>query len=194
MRRSGPWLISIPLMIAGSQVAHALAYRLAYPQAQVRWRVLESTGHGYLAFLPLAAGIVGAVLLAGCLVIVADAARRREPGPMPAWAFALLPILGFTVQEFTERWLAGSDFPWWMVLQPTFRIGLVLQLPIGLVVFALVALLVRIARRIGAALIGRTPAPVFAAAAVVSSTGVCLPRLSSLSLGWSLRGPPLPPV
>ena len=36
MRRSLAWLIAVPLMLGGSQLAHALAYRIAYPQAHVR--------------------------------------------------------------------------------------------------------------------------------------------------------------
>ena len=45
-RRTAAWLSAIPLMVAGSQVAHALAYRLVYPEAQVRLNDLIATGHG----------------------------------------------------------------------------------------------------------------------------------------------------
>lgn len=47
-RRIAAWLLSLPLMVAGSQVAHALAYQWVYPQARVRLSALLSTGHGYL--------------------------------------------------------------------------------------------------------------------------------------------------
>jgi hypothetical protein len=35
-RRAAAWLLSLPLMIAGSQVAHVLAYRFVYPNAHIR--------------------------------------------------------------------------------------------------------------------------------------------------------------
>ena len=36
MRRGVAWLAAVPLMLGGSQLAHAVAYRLVYPQAHVR--------------------------------------------------------------------------------------------------------------------------------------------------------------
>ena len=179
-------------MLAGSQVAHVFAYRLVYPEAHVRWRVLLSTGHGYFAYWPLVCGVVGGVLLVGFVVGVMDSARRRGPRPLPAWAFALLPLVGFTVQEFTERWLAGSSFPWWMVLQPTFRIGLAFQLPFALLAFLLARLLLRAAERVVRALRGRAARP--RPAGVLPewfALAVWLPRVAVLAEGHAGRGPPL---
>jgi hypothetical protein len=48
MRRSLTWLVPIPLMLAGSQAGHVLAYRWMYPQAYVRVRELLVTGHSYM--------------------------------------------------------------------------------------------------------------------------------------------------
>jgi hypothetical protein len=163
-----------------------------YPQAEVRLLVLSVSGHGYLAYLPLVLGLVGAVAAVGFVATVADSVRRRGPRPFPAWAFALLPLLGFSVQEFSERWLAGSNFPWWMVLQPTFRVGLLLQLPFGLVAYVLARLLLGAARRVATILAGgRLPSAVFSAGVALEPASLCPPRSSSLSLGWSERGPPL---
>ena len=52
-RRSAVWLLSVPLMIAGSELAHALAFRIVYPNAHARMRELLATGHGYTSYLPL---------------------------------------------------------------------------------------------------------------------------------------------
>ena len=60
-----------------------------------------------------------------------------------------MPVLCFTLQEFLERWLAGAPFPWWMVLQPTFRIGLALQLPFAVLAFLAARLLLRTADTAG---------------------------------------------
>jgi hypothetical protein len=172
--------------------AHSLAYRIVYPQAEVRLRILSASGHGYMGYAPLLFGVLAALMLVGFGAAVMDSARRRSPQPVPAWAFALLPLLGFTAQEFLERWLAGSNVPWWIVMQPTFRVGLLLQLPFAALAYGLARLLGRAAREVGAVLVGpRIPVALFSPTPVTRLAAVCLPRFSSLSLGWSERGPPL---
>src|SRR3954466_12584745 len=102
-RRAAPWLLSVPLMVAGTQVAHAFAYRIVYPNAHVRLRELVETGHGYLGYAPFAAGIGGALELVAFAWILSCAVRGRRPTRVPPWAFALLPPLGFALQEIAER-------------------------------------------------------------------------------------------
>ena len=63
--------------------------------------------------------------------------------------FAALPMLGFTLQELLERWLSGAGFPWWMVLQPTFRVGLALQIPFAIAAFLIARFAQRGAERAG---------------------------------------------
>lgn len=160
-RRMAVWLLSLPLMAAGTEVAHVVAYRLVYPNAHVRLGELLLSGHGYMVgrygYLPLLIGVAGALDLVAVGWVFAGSLRRSLQRPMPALAFALLPLLAYTLQELTERWLAGSSWPWWMVLQPTFRVGLALQLPFALVAFLVARLLLRAARGAGAA--ARTSAP-----------------------------------
>jgi hypothetical protein len=138
-------------MVAGSQVAHALAYAIVYPNAHVRLSALLSTGHGYMvgsrALLPLGLALLGAIELVGVGWVFAGSLRRSFQRPLPAWAFALLPIVGFTLQEVIERWLAAGSFPWWVVLQSTFHIGLALQLPFALAAYLLARFLFRTAER-----------------------------------------------
>src|SRR5579871_3816004 len=139
-RRAAAWLSAMPLMGAGSQVAHALAFRLVYPQAHVRLQALLATGHGYMvgypAFLPLLFGVLGGMVLVGLVWGVGcDLRRGGEHAAVPAWAFGLLPLLGFAIQEFLERWFMGVSFPWQVMLEPTFQVGLLLQLPFALVAF-----------------------------------------------------------
>lgn len=185
------WLLVVPLMLAGTEVAHALAYRLVYPQAAVRLQVLAATGHSYLSLAPLIFGIAGAIGLAGLLTNVVDAARRRGVRPVPPLAFGLLPLAAFTIQEFMERWLALGGFPWWMVLQPTFRIGLLLQLPFGLCAFLIARLLFRAARRVGVALRGAPPLALPAPRSSWHVRAVLPLRASVLASGHAGRGPPL---
>lgn len=163
-RRAAAWLLSLPLMVAGTQVAHVIAYRWVYPNAHIRLIELLATGHGYMVgthgYLPLVLGIVGAVDLVAAGWVFAGSLRRSMQRPVPAWAFALTPMLCFTLQEFLERWLAGAPFPWWMVLQPTFRIGLALQIPFALLAFLAARLLLRAADTAGRTARTRAPRPV----------------------------------
>jgi hypothetical protein len=191
VRRRSAWLIVVPLMVAGTEAAHALAYRIVYPQAAVRMQVLAASGHGYAAWLTLGMGVGGAIGLIGFACGAADAARRQTPRPVPAWAFGLLPLVGFTLQELTERWLAVGGFPWWMVEQPTFRVGLLLQLPFAVVAYGVALLLLRAARRIGFALSAERRFVVFPALArrrPPLDVAVAVP--SGLAGGHAGRGPP----
>src|SRR5437588_3270312 len=145
MRRGLVWLVALPLMLAGSQVAHVLAYRWVYPSSQVRLQELLSTGHGYMDRLPLGFGIAGAVASISLLVAVADAARGRSLRALPGWAFALLPPMAFVVQEIFERSLHSGTFVWQAVESPTFVPGLVLQFPFAAASYLIARLLLRTA-------------------------------------------------
>ena len=197
-RRAAAWLLSLPLMIAGTQVAHVLAYRWVYPNAHIRLTELLATGHGYMVgtrgYLPLVLGIVGALDLVAAGWVFAGSVRRSMQRPVPAWGFALMPLLCFTLQEFLERWLAGAPFPWWMVLQPTFRIGLALQLPFAVVAFLAARLLLRAADTAGRRTAGRWPrAPrSLASRSVGWSSGSAAPRRLAPASTHAGRGPPPP--
>jgi hypothetical protein len=198
-RRVAVWFISAPLMLAGTQVAHVFAYRLVYPNAQVRLAALLATGHGYMVggasgyagYLPLVLGLGGALELVAFGCVVAAKLRGRAGGQVPPWAFALLPLLGFCLQEFTERWLSGASFPWWMVLQPTFRVGLLLQLPFALVVFLLAGLLLRVADRVARRLAGHPlPRGLPVELGGWIARAVWPPRPAALAAGHAGRAPP----
>jgi hypothetical protein len=193
MRRSLAWLTAVPLMLAGSQVAHVLAYRWVYPSAQVRLRALLSTGHGYMDRLPLLFGIAGAVVFVSLLVVVVDAARGRSVRPLPAWAFALLPMTAFVLQEILERSLHTGTFVWQAVESPTFVPGLVLQLPFAAVAFVTAVLLLRTASAV-ARIVGRlrsAQGKQRASARVRLPAAVRLPRLAPLAGAAAGRAPPV---
>lgn len=192
-RRLAAWLLSIPLMGAGSQAAHAFAYRLVYPDARVRLRDLLETGHGYMSHAPFVAGIAGALELVAFVWIGARAVRgnRRSRVP-PPWAFALLPPLAFVLQELLERWVAGGSFPWWAFLQPTFGAGLALQVPFSLLAYLLARLLLRAARAVGPRLRTDVPRPRLACSAWVLCPELAwAPPTATWAEGRRSRGPPL---
>ena len=192
VKRFAAWSVAVPLMLAGTEVAHSLAYHLVYPEAQVRFRVLAATGHGYLGWAPLVLGLGLALAMAGLVSVGVDAARRRPTTPVAPWIFALLPLASFTLQEFLERWLVSASMPWWMVEQPTFRVGLALQLPFAALAFLVARTLLRAARTVGVAIAGGSLRVACAAGAPLPRAHTfASPRLRVASLGWGLRGPPI---
>ena len=193
MRRSLAWLVALPLMLAGSQVAHMLAYRIVYPEASIRLHALIETGHGYYGAVPLVLGVAGAVVLLSLSVSVADAARGRSVRPLPPWAFAVLPIVGFAIQEYLERWLDWGFFPWYAGAQPTFVVGIALQVPFGVLAYLAVRFMLGGARRLGLRLARVAPPRLrLAPPALLVPAAQPLPPLSSLlSRRLGRRGPPL---
>lgn len=156
MRRRLTWLVAVPLTLAGSQAAHALAYRLVFPQSTLRLHVLALTGHGYLSRLPVALAFAGSLGLVGLAAAAVDTARGRPVRDLPAAAFAVLPPLVFVLQELLELSLRTGSFGWRAVLAPTFLPGLGLQLPFALLAYLVARLLLRAAVRLGR-LLARAP-------------------------------------
>lgn len=193
MRRCLAWLVAVPLMLVGSEAAHVLAYRIAYPAVPARVHVLLVTGHGYMRWLPLAFGVAGAVVALSLLAAAADAARGRHARGLPAWAFALLTPLAWIVQEHLELLLHTGVFPWHEVGRPTFLPGLALQLPFAGLAYAAARLLLRVAEQVGHA-VARLAPPRPRLAPVTSAPPARKPflaRLQLISAGLARRGPPL---
>lgn len=193
MRRSLAWLVAIPLMLAGSQVAHVLAYRIVYPEAGVRLHALIETGHGYMSLLPVVLGVAAAIVALSLVASVLDAVRGRGVRTVPPWAFALLPVAGFAFQEYIERWLAWGFMPWYAAAQPTFLVGIALQLPFGALAYLAARFLLRSAKRLGSRLARRAPPRLRPAPSrLLVPVAQSLPPLPSLlSRRLGRRGPPV---
>ena len=186
--------LSLPLMAGGSLLAHALSYRLAFPDARTLERDLAATGHGYLdhvAFLLAPAVAVGLVAL---VLAVLDGARRRPARRVPAWPFALLPPLGFAAQEHLERLFHDGSVPWHAAGERTFVVGLALQLPFALLAWLAARVLLAGARQLGQALARRRNSrPRLAPPLLLPSLSPVRPLSPApLALGYGERGPPLP--
>jgi hypothetical protein len=186
MRQRLAWGVALPLALAGTQAAHALAYALVYPQASLRGAALATTGHSYFAWLPfvLGGGAACALLSLGGAVIAA--ARGRSAHVAPAWVFGLLAPTVFVLQEVIELSLHIGTVGWRAILAPTFLPGLALQLPFALAAYLVARLLLRAATALGRAL--AVPRPVWLTASyglrpLVLLRGVLLRSLAA-------RGPP----
>jgi hypothetical protein len=193
-RRVLAWFLSVPLIVAGVEGGHWLAYRIVYPDPYVRAQALNDSGHSYLSYLPLFFAIVGAVALCafGWRVF------RRGAADLGTAQVSLLPFLcvsplAFALQECIERLFVGG-WPFAAALAPTFMPGLLFQLPFALVAFLLARWLLRAADRLRVFLCGRgaLPAPLLQRVRVRAFPAVDLSRRAALAGGVGERGPPWP--
>jgi hypothetical protein len=180
------WTLVAPLLALATLAGHQGGYRLAIRDPQARADALAHDGHGYFAYLPIATG----ALVAIAVLAVACRARGRARGTVSLWAAAVLPPLGFALQEVLERLVhaqahGGHVLPF---AEPAFLTGLALQLPFAVLALLLARKLQRLADTIAArtlpprrwALLPERPCP------EVPS----LPRPRPLALARSVRGPP----
>jgi hypothetical protein len=193
MRRGLTWVLVLPAIAAGSQVAHAIAYWWAYPQASLRFTELAESGHGYLAYAPAAVAFLAAAQVIGFVGVVLDRLRGRPARSLPAWTFLLVPEVGFVLQEHLERFIVAGTFPWWTALEPSFWRGLVLQVPLGVAAYLIARILLRTAETLADAVGARRARPISLRrpAAVLRPTNVFLPRRAPLACLAADRAPPL---
>jgi hypothetical protein len=193
MSRRLTWLLTSPLLVGGVLAGHWLAYRAAIGDPHARAHALDVTGHAYLDYAPTIAGICLALVLTA-LVLRVSASFRGAPRTAPPAAFAALPLLAFTLQEHLERFVHSGELPWTAAFEPTFALGIAVQLPFAFAALLIAEVLDALAHAVGAALataapprvvLGLPPALPFAAVAV--------PRLAVLARGYSGRAPPLAP-
>jgi hypothetical protein len=145
--RRGLWLLSLPLAVAGWLAAHCLAYTLVAPHDD----------HGGVGAAPI---LIACAITAMLAVAVHDGLRRAAPAHVPAWPVALVPPLGFTVQEHLERLIELNELPMATVLEPVFLVGLALQLPVALLVLTLARGVLAIGYALGRELgVARAPRP-----------------------------------
>jgi hypothetical protein len=133
-------------------------------------------------------GAVALSLLRACF----DSARGRSPAHVPGWRFAALPLLGFALQEHLERLFHDGAFPVGAALEPTFALGLALQLPFALAALVVARVLLGAARELGRALAtlaaaGPRPRPL---RSDFPAPVADRPRVATAALGYGERGPP----
>jgi hypothetical protein len=194
VRRQAAWLTALPVVVASWLGAHCLAYRLVSPGAEQHMGLHAESGHAYLGYTP-ALAIWGLTLVfAGLLLCVGAGLRGRRPSRPPVRLFALLPPVGFAVQEHLERLLGTGAIPYDLVVEPTFVLGLALQLP-----FALAALVIAYALTAVGFGVGRVLARELTVARPIRRARLPLLRMpasatlilpSVLALGHGQRAPP----
>jgi hypothetical protein len=195
MRGLAAWLISLPLAVAAWLAAHCLAYRLVAPGAEHHMGLHAETGHAYLGYTPALALWGLTLVVAGLVLCIAGGLRRQLAWRPPVRLFAVLPPAGFVVQEHIERLIGTGAIPTDLMAEPTFLVGLALQVPFAVVALLLTHTLRNVGFRLGRTVAGnlgmelglvvqhqlpRPPAPVVVRAPCV------------LALGHGARAPPAP--
>ena len=186
------WLLCLGLMAVGSVLAHALAYRLAAPAQGSHAGMNHAHGASVFPHLEACLAVCGviAVLALGFSLFTRLSGTRRLVAPI--WAFALVPPLGFILQEHVEHALSTGALPLAALAEPTFALGLALQIPFALAAFlvarSLLAFAVALVERLGSPPRMRLPA---AEPSLRAATTVFFPRLSALARGHGQRAPPL---
>lgn len=175
----------------GSLAAHSLSYRLAEPDQHARALMLETTGHDYVGLTAFV--IASAVVAVLASLSISALARRPVATGRFSGTLALLPVAGYTVQEHLERFFSSGSFPVDAALEPTFLVGIVLQVPFALAALWLTRALLTAANAM-AAIRPDTPPLVHRGAdsypAPIARNGG-LARAALLAAGLRQRGPPL---
>ncbi len=186
------WLVALPLAVAGTQVAHALAYLVATPDAELRAHELTTTGHAYLAYVPLAIAVGAVVVLLGLTAelmrtVGAPSTSRSGPG---LWRFAVLAPAIFVCQEHLERLAFATESSLQLVAEPTFVLGLLLQAPFALAAYGLARFLLRAVRSVARLLAAPRPGSHRERGPRWHRVATSIPRIPAPALGYGSRAPP----
>jgi hypothetical protein len=192
-RRRGVWLLSLTLAAVGWLTAHSLAYVFVAPEAEHRSDLHAEAGHGYLGAAPVLVACALTLLLAGVAMAIHEGVRGAPRAQVGIWPLALVPPLGFAVQEHLERLIELNAFPFGAALEPTFLVGMALQLPFAIAALALARRLLVLGHAAGARIAARRswlPRAGAVAQWVRAWPGPQPPRRSILSTGHGERAPP----
>jgi hypothetical protein len=201
MGRSGlAWVFSFALAGLGGLVAHALTYRVVDADAG-HAGPLHANHHQHDAGTGALAGgshLTTCVALCGSILVVAllaAAVHRAGGGPsvrLPVWVFALVPPIGFALQEHLEWAIGRGSVPYAAALGVSLAVGLLLQVPFALAAYVAARILLALA---DALVEGLRASPrvrlVPPAPALQGHRPPSRPRVSALALGYGQRGPPL---
>jgi len=187
MRHHLAWPIALPLAVIGSLAGHSIGYRAALPAAHERESVLASSGHGWLEYAPLLAGLCSVAVVLAFVAAVIGRERRRT---VQLKLVAAIPPLTFVAQEFLERYLHDGSIGWGLLVSMPFVLGLAAQVPFALLAGSVAFALGKAAERLSSALrSGKRPrlAPVDFGPLPAA---VDLPLRPVLARGFAGRGPP----
>ena len=192
VRRRVAWALVLPALIGGEMAGHLLAYRIVAPDASKRELLLERTGHAYLAYLHPVFGVCLALVIAALGQRVIAGFRGSPARAVPSWRFATLPAAAFLLQEYAERFAYHGHIVWNTIAEPAVIVGVLLQVPCGIMILLVLRVLLRVVHRAGRLLAARRhPRAARLPSALLWTTIVERPSLVALARGSAERAPPL---
>jgi hypothetical protein len=187
MRRRPPWLLGLPLMIAGSLTAHVVGRLLSSVDTLEQAEVHESTP---LRLLPIVAAFTSFALVVAAAWSWSRAVQRPWRGVSAIW-FLITPPVAYAAGEWAERLLHGTGPALHEAHDLNIVLGLVLQVPFALLAYVAARTLLAVARRVVSALRRWSPASRLrdACRPILSRRRAPL-RRSLHAVARSVRGPP----
>jgi hypothetical protein len=183
----------MPLAFGSAILGHDLAGGLAPLHTAPHASRFATTGTTHFVWVPYVVGALITFLAVGLVIRVLEAAAGNVRRGGAGLGLAAVPVVVFVLEEHIAQLLAGSYISLLHVsLEPRFALGLLLQLPCGLLACLVARLLLRAADQLGYRLRSRRDDPVLSLpgrppwAAVAAD----LPRVPALALGYGQRGPP----
>ena len=138
-------------MVAGLFAGHSVGYRLATPDTHERADTLAHSGHGYLDYAPLTLAVCLGLLLAALLLRAVASFYGQPRRPAASRASSCCRRLHSSSRS-TWRGSSIRAVPWTTAFEPSFLVGLALQLPSALAALLLAWVLDSVAHAIGHAL------------------------------------------
>jgi hypothetical protein len=134
------------------------------------------------------------LVVAGVVLCIGEGLRGRRPSRPPVRLFTLLPPVAFVAQEHIERLVGSGSIPYDLTVEPTFLVGLALQLPFALAALLLTRALYALGFGVGRVLASRLalgrPLRQGPPALLRRPASVTLVGPSVLALGHGQRAPP----
>jgi hypothetical protein len=183
----------MPLAFGSAIVGHDLAGTLAPVHTASHASQLASSGTTQLVWAPYVVGALVTFLAVGLVVRILEAAAGNVRRGGAGLGLAAVPVVVFVLEEHIAQLLSGSYVSLLHVsLEPRFALGLLLQLPCGLLACLIARLLLRAAEELGCRLRSRQDDPALSLPGRPpwAAVAVDLPRVPVLALGYGQRGPP----
>jgi hypothetical protein len=151
-RRLSAWLVALPLMAAGTWLSHCYALSAVDPSTHAAAHHAGHAGRMSAASVIFTAPFLFACAAILALALVYQAAlsfRGHGVARMSALPFAVVPALGFFLHQHFEQLASSGTISVAALTAPAFLLGLILQIPFGIVAFFAVRFLLRFADRLG---------------------------------------------
>jgi hypothetical protein len=151
MKACALWAPTLPTLVFSSAAGHALVVRLFDTHSE-RHALLAMVSADYLEYVHLAAALCLALAALAFVQRALASSRHGVPLPLPSWRLAPIPALVLLVQEHLEKFVNDGELNLLTAAEPAVLVGVLLQLPCGLLTLWLVRALLRAADQLGSML------------------------------------------